>query len=134
MLEVEKDDGAERFRTLGAKKYVIEKDDILYLTVAGINKSAVSCREGDIERFSPGFIFDKDHPDVHKLEHTYLTDMQPVTWPGGYKSTLKYGINMRPTGYKLSMPNVYDEMQQIFENGFLSFSEYFLAKHRGYFR
>ena len=134
VLEVEKDDGAERFRTLGAKKYVIEKDGILYLTVAGINKSAVSCLEGDIERFTPGFIFDKDHPDVHKLEHTYLTDMQPVTWPGGYKSSLKYGINMRPTGYKLSMPNVYDEMQQIFEDGFLSFSEYFLAKHRGYFR
>lgn len=134
VLEVEKDDGAQKFKTLGAKKYIIEKDGELYLTVSGINKSAVSCLNGDITKFSPGFIFDKDHPDVHKLEHTYLTDMHPVTWIGGYKSTLRYGINMRPTGYKLSMPTVYDDIMDILESGFLTFSEYFLAKHRAYFK
>lgn len=132
-LEVEDDDGAERFKTLGAKKYIIEKGGRLFLTVAGINKGAVSCLKS-IDEFSAGFIFDKDHPSVKKLEHTYLTDMQPVTWPGGYRSELKYGINMRPTGYKLSMPNVYDDINEMFESGDITFSEYFLAKHRGYFK
>ena len=132
-LEVEDDDGAERFKTLGAKKYIIEKGGRLFLTVAGINKGAVSCLKS-IDEFSAGFIFDKDHPSVKKLEHTYLTDMRPVTWPGGYRSELKYGINMRPTGYKLSMPNVYDDINEMFESGDITFSEYFLAKHRGYFK
>ena len=132
-LEVEDDDGADRFKTLGAKKYIIEKGGRLYLTVAGINKGAVSCLKS-IDEFSAGFIFDKDHPAVKKLEHTYLTDMQPVTWPGGYRSEIKYGINMRPTGYKLSMPNVYDDINEMFESEDITFSEYFLAKHRGYFK
>lgn len=133
-LEVEDDDGAEMFKTLGAKKYILQYKGELLMTVAGINKGAVDCLEGDINKFSAGFIFDKDHPSVHKLEHTYLSNMKPVIYPGGYKSDLKYGINMRPTGYKLSMPNVYDDVNEILSEGELTFSEYFLAKHRGYFK
>ena len=92
---------ADLFRTLGAKKYLERRNGKLYMTVAGINKSAVQCLEDDMYNFRDGFIFDKDHASVHKLEHTYLEDMKPIVWPDGYRSSFKYGINMRPTGYKL---------------------------------
>mgnify|MGYP006908835878 CR=1 FL=1 len=105
----------------------------MFLTVAGINKGAVKCMNS-IEDFHDGFIFDKDHESVKKLEHVYLTDMKPVVWPDGYKSDFKYGINMRPTGYKLSKPDVYKEAIQVMESGKIIFSEYFLSKARGYFR
>lgn len=131
LLEAEED--CEAFRTLGAKKYVEEREGKLYLTVAGVNKSAVSALN-TIDDFQDGFIFDKDLDDVHKLEHTYLSDMKPIIWPGGYWSEFKYGINMRPTSYELSEPNVYRDAINIMESGVINFSEYFIAKRRGKFK
>ena len=124
---------ADKFKTLGAKKYIEERDGKLYLTISGVNKGAVAALKS-IKDFKDGFEFDKDHPAVHKLEHTYLEDMQPVTWPGGYKSDFKFGINMRPTGYKLSKPDVYQDAINIMESGIINFSEYFIAKRRGFFK
>ena len=141
---LEPEDDCVEFRTLGAKKYIEKrivtdketgkKSKKLFMTISGVNKGAVECLKGDINNFKDGFEFDKDHPSVHKLEHTYLTDMQPVMWPGGYYSDFKYGINMRPTGYKLSKPNVYKSAIEVMESGNVIFSEYFLSKARGYFR
>lgn len=130
---LEPEDDCEAFRTLGAKKYIEERGGSLYLTVAGVNKGAVKALN-NIEDFQEGFIFDKDNPHVRKLEHTYLSDMEPVTWPGGYKSYFKFGINMRPTGYELSMPNVYKDAIKIMETGNINFSEYFISKRRGKFK
>ena len=130
---LEPEDDCEAFRTLGAKKYIEERGGSLYLTVAGVNKGAVKALKS-IEDFHDGFSFDKDHPDVRKLEHTYLSDMRPVIWPGGYKSDFKYGINMRPTGYELSKPDVYRDAINIMESGKIDFSEYFLSKRRGKFK
>lgn len=130
VLEAEAD--VDRFKTLGAKKYIEERGGKLYMTVAGINKGAAACLSS-IDDFTDGFIFDKDHPAVKKLEHTYLSDMQPIVWPGGYHSDFKYGINMRPTGYKISEPNVYRDAIQLMETGKIYFSEYFLSKQRGVF-
>lgn len=104
----------DKFKSLGAKKYVEQRDGQLYMTVAGINKAAVECLGGDINNFQDGFIFDKDRPSVKKLEHTYLSDMQPIIYPDGFYSDYKYGINLRPTGYKLSVPTVYDNMEYLY--------------------
>lgn len=131
---LDKEPDADKFRTLGAKKYLERRDNKLYMTVAGINKKAVSCLDNDMYNFHDGFIFDKDHEDVHKLEHTYLDDMKPIEWPGGYHSDFKYGINMRPTGYKLSKPDVFRDAINIMETGIVNFSEYFLSKRRGFFK
>lgn len=130
---LEPEDDCEAFRTLGAKKYIEERGGSLYLTVAGVNKGAVKALQS-IDDFHDGFSFDKDHPDVRKLEHTYLSDMRPVMWPGGYKSDFKYGINMRPTGYELSKPDVYRDAINIMQSGKIDFSEYFLSKRRGKFK
>lgn len=130
---LESEDDVEAFRTLGAKKYCEEREGKLYLTVAGVNKGAVGCLDS-IEKFEDGFKFDKDHPDVHKLEHTYLSNMRPVIWQGGYLSELTHGINMRPTGYELSKPDVYKDALEFMENGKLTFSEYFMQRKRGRFK
>ena len=106
----------DRFKSLGAKKYIEERNGQLYMTVAGINKGAVACLDGDINNFRNGFVFDKDHPAVKKNEHTYLTDMKPVIYPDGYWSDYKYGINLRPTGYQLSVPTVYDVLEVLYKN------------------
>ena len=132
-LEEEDPGEIEAFKSLGAKKYLEKhKNGKLYMTVAGINKGAVAALDGDMDKFSDGFIFDKDHPSVHKLEHTYIDDMKPVTWPDGYVSDLKHGINMRPTGYKLSIPNIYDKMED-FLNGKMTISENYQIRRRGNF-
>ncbi len=122
----------DAFITLGAKKYCEQRDYKLYMTISGINKSAVTCLDGDIKNFKDGFVFDKDHPDVHKLEHCYLHDMKPVKWIDNYYSDFKYGINMRPTGYKLSEAKIGDRLTKMMQNGFI-FTEEFYKKRRGNF-
>ena len=122
----------ERFISMGAKKYLEERKGRLYMTVAGINKGAVDCLDGKIENFKDGFIFDKDHPSVHKLEHAYLTDMKRVIYPDGFVSDLKYGINMRPTGYQLSEPRIDNWLDILYETAFKT-TEADQIKRRGHF-
>lgn len=102
------------FITLGAKRYVERrtKDNKLHLTVSGINKGAVELLEDDIENFVDGFNFDKDADCVKKQLATYLTDMPVVKFKDGYISYYKQGINMRRTGYLLSMTDEYKTLIQ----------------------
>lgn len=107
----EKEDDCEAFITLGAKRYLERRmDGKLYLTVSGVNKEAVKCLHGEMENFADGFIFDKDQPAVKKSLHTYIYDQPPITWPDGYQSTAKYGINLRPNGYHLHMTDEYKRL------------------------
>lgn len=122
----------DRFVSMGAKKYLEEREGKLYMTVAGINKSAVDCLDGKMENFRDGFIFDKDHPSVHKLEHTYLTDMKRVTYPDGFVSDLRFGINMRPTGYQLSSPHIDQWFEEFYKLSFKT-NEAKDIQRRGYF-
>lgn len=126
---LEYEDTADRFKTLGAKKYIEERDNKLYMTVAGINKSAVGCLP-DIDSFEDGFIFDKDNDSVHKSEITYIDDMPRVIYPDGFVSDLKHGINMRPTGYKLSVPTIYSNLEDLIEN-FVNPNESEIIRKRG---
>ena len=49
-----------RFKTLGAKKYVLEdKDKKLHITIAGVNKKLGGIELGKLENFKEGFIFNK---------------------------------------------------------------------------
>lgn len=100
------------FRTLGAKRYCVrlKEDNKLHLTVAGINKEAVDVLDDDIENFKDGTVFDKDHPSVHKLLHTYTVNQSKAVWPDGYVSSQEYGVNMRPTGYTLEIKDEYERL------------------------
>lgn len=106
------EDSCSEFITLGAKRYVErrEHDNKLHLTVSGINKGAVELLNNDIENFVDGFNFDKDSDCVKKLLATYTTDMPVVKFKDGYVSTYKEGINMRRTGYLLSMTDEYKKL------------------------
>ena len=109
---VREDDWTE-FKTLGAKRYVYRSkaDGKLHLTVSGINKEAVSCLNDDIENFNEDTVFDKDDDDVKKNYITYITNQKEVVWNKGqddeFLSTYKSGINMRPTGYSMSIADEY---------------------------
>lgn len=120
----------EGFRSLGAKKYIEGRDGKLFMTVSGVNKAAVSCLNGDIENFKDQFIFDKDQPDVHKSEVTYIDDMEPVKFPDGYEANIKHGINMRPTGYQLSIPTIYGNMEKVLES-YLNPTDQMYIRRRG---
>lgn len=102
------------FRSLGSKRYCERwlSDGSLHLTVAGINKEAVSCLNDDIENFRNGCVFDKDEEDVSKLLHTYFDNQPEIRFPDGYISTQKRGVNLRPNGYKLKMDHSFDELLQ----------------------
>ena len=63
--------------------------------------------QDDINNFDNGFEFDKDADSVHKQMLTYITDQPLITMPDGYKISTKRGINLRASGYKISLTNAY---------------------------
>lgn len=95
-----------------AKCYLEQRyDDKFYMTISGINKSAVSeLGEDAMENFAPGFEFNPDGKDVHKLIPIYNNDMPLVKYPDGYISNYEYGKTLRPTGYKISNTEEYQQM------------------------
>ena len=105
----EKEPDCTQFKTLGAKRYVERRitDNKLHLTVSGINKEAVELLQDDIDRFADGFDFNMDADCVRKKLSTYLDEIPDITYPDGYQSTYKFGINMRNTGYLLSITDEY---------------------------
>lgn len=148
----EKEDECTEFKTLGAKRYVERRlDGHLYLTVSGINKEAVHMLHDNIDNFTDGFNFDKDsldatgevtytnkktgnvEPCVKKRLSTYVTDMPEVTYPDGYVSTFKYGINMRRTGYELTMTDEYKDLIKMCELTEADLPEQFEVNLRGRF-
>ena len=65
----------------------------------------------DINNFNESTVFDKDADGVHKLQHTYINDMPPITWNEGeydeWVNTDKFGINMRTAGYSMTLVDEY---------------------------
>lgn len=101
------------FKTLGAKRYLEKRkgENFLRLTVSGINKQAVDCLEDDFDNFKEGFVFDKEHPSVKKMLSTYIQgDVPEVLLDDGYYNTYTWGINLRRTGYKITMTPEYKEL------------------------
>lgn len=93
------------FITLRAKTYCErwKEDGELHLTISGVNKSAVTVLNDDLANFKDGLIFDKDDPDVDKLLHTYIKDQPDITFPDGYVSHQRRGVNLRPNSYKIKI-------------------------------
>ena len=98
----------DKFKTLGAKKYICEIDGKLKMTVSGVRKSAVS-QIKDINDFNEKLTFDIEH--ANKLLSSYNDNMPPVVWNRGkadeFKSNYKYGITLQPTTYSMSITPEY---------------------------
>lgn len=132
----EKEDNCSQFKTLGAKRYVERRsgDGKLHLTVSGINKEAVELLDDNIENFADGFDFNMDADCVRKKLSTYLDDMPEVTYPDGYVSRYKYGINMRNVGYLLSITDEYKLLIKYMEYSLDELPEAFVNHLRGTWR
>lgn len=112
-----------QFKYLGSKRYCErrkydpekdpeELDGKLHLTCAGINKEAVSVLKDDINSFKWNMVFDKDEEDVSKLLHTYVEYQPDITFPDGYVSHQRSGVNLRPNGYKLKPDQTYEDLME----------------------
>ena len=129
------EDNCIEFVTLGAKRYVErrETDGKLHLTVSGINKGAVELLNDDIANFRDGFDFDKDADCVTKRLSTYINDMPVSIWQDGYVSRYTHGINLRRTGYNLTMTDEYKELINYYNMTVDELPEQFMVSMRGRF-
>ena len=129
------EDDCTEFITLGAKRYVERRatDNALHLTVSGINKDAVALLNNDIINFKENLDFDKDADCVTKRLATYINKQPCIKYPDGYISTVNYGVNLRRTGYKLTMTDEYKSLIELIDNSSDSYTDQFFASKRGWF-
>lgn len=129
------EDNCTEFISLGAKRYVErrENDGRLHLTVSGINKGAVKLLNDKIENFRDGFEFDKDAECVSKRLSTYIPYMPVSIWKDGYVSRYTRGINLRRTGYNLTMTDEYKELIEYMDMDVDELPETFKVNMRGRF-
>ena len=99
----------EKFKTLGAKKYVYEDDAGVHITIAGVNKKAGAAEIKTIDNFKTGFKFRRsaglqaiynDKPAVqhiriqgHGLDITSNVALIPTTYTIGITAEYDYLIN-----------------------------------------
>ena len=98
-----------------------------------INKGAVELLNNNINNFRDGFNFDKDAECVSKRLSTYIIDMPTVVWQDGYVSTYTHGINLRRTGYLLTMTDEYKELIEYMDMDVDDLPETFVTSMRGRF-
>lgn len=127
-LGVWDDDGFyTRFKTLGAKRYMVEDNDGLKITIAGVSKTKGS------EYLATGWYYDIITHEEHNNPFDFFNDMLvvPKEYSGRLVSTYldeefegvvtdylgnKYeyyeltGIHMEPSDYKLTMTDIYLEL------------------------
>lgn len=100
------------FCVAGAKRYCyIDENGEFHITISGVPKCA--SKHCTIKDFQDGFIFDNEICENKKNIVTYLdgNNLYGVTLNKGKKDEYtvkeKYGINMYPTGYKMSLEKDY---------------------------
>ena len=103
-----------RFKTLGAKRYLVETEDHkIKCTIAGANKKKASefiaAQDDPFEFFSDDMCIDAEHSG--RLIHTYLDE--PFTFEGKdylgnhYKGVELTGIHMSESEYNLKLSPLY---------------------------
>ena len=85
----------------------------------------------NINDFADGFNFDKDDPSVTKKLCTYLDNIPIVTYPDGYMSHYKRGINLRNAGYLLSITDEYKNLIKYLQYDVTDLPESFINHLRG---
>lgn len=112
----EYDGTANRFTTLGAKKYAYEDSKGLHITVSGVSKKAGAielAEHGGLEAFKPGFVFEK----AGKTESVYNDDKLPtITRIDGHMVTITRNVVIRDTTYTLGTTDDYAELINVSSN------------------
>lgn len=92
----------DRFITQGAKKYAVEKDGNIEITVSGVPKSGAKCLKS-LDEFKDDLVFDYKYTNKNTL--MYNDNQSPfdlVDYNGvKYRVTDKSGVCLLPTTYKL---------------------------------
>lgn len=119
----------ERFKTLGAKRYLVQEGDRLYLTVAGLSKQngidyMVEKCNGDFEKVFHMFNDELYIPAERtgKMTHTYIDEKQEYViqdYQGNdsFIST-RSGIHLEPCDFTLSISKQYGEFLRNLMQGY----------------
>lgn len=115
----------DRFKTLGAKRYITESNGKLAITVCGLSKKAgkeyIAGQEKPFDFFNDGMLVDSEH--TGKMTHTYIdSEIEGVLvdYLGneGYYNELSY-IHLEKTGYLLNLTKMYIDyyrgLQQLYK-------------------
>lgn len=119
-----------RFKTLGAKRYLVEKNGKLYLTVAGLSKQdgitfMLQQANGDnttvFEQFTDELYIDGEH--TGKMTHTYIDDEQEaiVTDYLGNTQHVKSlsCVYLEDCEFTMSISKEYGKFLEMLRNGYL---------------
>lgn len=108
-----------KFKTLGAKKYMVEENGNIHITVAGVNKRTgadfFGRMENPFEEFKTGTVIGPD--DCGKLLHQYIkgeTNVILEDYTGEkYRVHQKDGVALSPIGYEIGDGKLKDLWEQI---------------------
>lgn len=93
-----------RFKTLGAKKYVLEdKDKRLHITIAGVNKKKGGEELQKIENFKEGFVFNK----AGGTESVFNDHIDMVIQKDGHDLHITDNVVIRDSSYTLGITAEY---------------------------
>lgn len=93
----------DRFKTLGAKKYVYEQNGKLHITIAGVNKKAGAEELGSIENFKEGFTFYA----AGGTESVFNDDVRIIIEKEGHRLEIRDNIVILPSTYTLGLTAEY---------------------------
>ncbi len=103
----------DKFKTLGAKRYMVEKNGEIEITVAGVSKKTGSkymeSLENPFHEFSDDLVIPEDH--TGKLTHTYIdkeTEGTVVDYLGEEEDYVEQsGVHLEKASYSLSISKQY---------------------------
>lgn len=105
--------GIKRFITYGAKKYALETDKGIEITVAGVPKKAGAALLGKLENFKPGFVFlvgddaDADARRNWKKTLHYHDESDLTLQIDGHALRIRSGIALSRAPYELDITDEY---------------------------
>ena len=116
-----------KFKTLGAKRYLVEQDENLFLTVAGLGKSnGVKYMKEQCKNNSEVFkMFDNNlkipAEKTGKMTHTYIDVEKEFTITDYQGNTKKIkslsSIHLEPCEFSLSLTDFYIKFYNMLQNG-----------------
>lgn len=120
----------ERFKTLGAKRYLYQKGDKMEITVAGLSKQNGLNHMLEICDNDKLKVFDLFNDELHipsdktgKMTHTYIDEIHSieVTDYNGLKTMVHSlsGVHLENCEFTLSISSKYKEFIQQLSNGYL---------------
>ena len=101
------------FLTLGAKKYVVSKENEIELTCAGVSKSKGSAALSTVEDFKKGFVF--EYESSGRLLSCYNDNQESVIEFTDYLGQTdaiignRFGIVLQPTTYQVGVTDEYEQ-------------------------